>query len=100
LVAAGSHYITNFDADSARHAARRANAAALRALLAVTLGQLLEARVRAQGSKIRAGIERREIVKARVECFLQRGKSFLFIAPSCIGRTEPVIVDADWAKTL
>jgi hypothetical protein len=44
LVAAGSHYSTNFDADSAWHAARRSDATL--ALPAIALGQLLVARVR------------------------------------------------------
>jgi hypothetical protein len=65
----------------------RVSAAALRALLAVTLGQVLEARVRAQRREVTAGIEGGKIVESRVESFLQRGESFLFIPASCICRT-------------
>jgi hypothetical protein len=45
LVAAGSHHITNFDAASAWQAARQSDA------LAIALGQLPEAPVRAQGDE-------------------------------------------------
>ena len=49
----------------------RANAAAPRALPAIALGQLLEARVRAQRSEMRAGIERAKVAIAFLECFLE-----------------------------
>jgi len=90
LVAAGSHHITNFDAASAWQAARWSNAPP--ALLTIALGQ------RVQGREVRTGIERGKIVKTRVECLLQSGESCLFIAASCIGRTEPEIVDVRWGK--
>ena len=66
----------------------RASAAALRALLAVALGQLLEARIRAQRREVGAGIEGGKIVKSQRRCFLQRGKGFLPIAASRISRSS------------
>jgi hypothetical protein len=70
------------------------------ALVAIELGQLPEAPVRAQGREVRTGIERGKIVETRVEYLLQCDESCRFIAANCIGRTEPEIVNARWAKTL
>src|ERR1700733_1177750 len=72
----------------------------LRALLAIGEGQLLEARVGAQRREVRTGIERGEVVKACVKCFLQRSESFLSVAASRIGRTQPEIVDARRSSAL
>jgi hypothetical protein len=78
----------------------KASVAALPALLAVAPGQLLEARVRAQRRKVRAGIEGGKIVKSRIECFLQGSESFLFIAASRVCRGEPEIADGRRPKVL
>ena len=72
----------------------KVSAAALRALLAVALHQLLEARVPAQGSEIWAGIEGGKIVKSHVKRLLQRGQGLLGVPACRVCRGEPEIVDA------
>src|ERR1039458_237251 len=78
----------------------RASVAALRALLAVTLGQLLEARIRKQRREVWAGIEGGKIVESSREGLLQCGESFVFITVSRTCRTEPEIIDARRANAL
>src|ERR1700686_2753352 len=62
-------------------------------LLAVTLLQLLEARVRAQRREVRAGIKRGKIVESRFECLLQRGETFLFVSVGRVCLAEKETVD-------
>ena len=54
-------------------------------LLLVVPDELLESRVRAQGSKIRAGVDGGKIAVTKVESLLQLGQSFHFVTFGGIG---------------